>query len=113
MTPFFERDGWRNCQHQRRTVYLRHNAGKNELFLKFWVKPGNYRSSAPRVLCCGLSCTDKFKHFEQRNSLEQKVKKAEMDRSEADSIMKQMLAKEAQQREQLEHKMEAQAKEYR
>lgn len=61
----------------------------------------------------GLSCTDKFERFEERNSLEQKLKNAEIDRSERDKRIQQVLAKGDQLNKKLEDQNKAQAVEHR
>lgn len=68
----------------------------------------------PPTLCAMvLSHTDKYERFEQRNNLEKQVQDAKMERSEADKLIKTILAREVQQREALERKIKAQAAEHR
>lgn len=56
---------------------------------------------------------DKFERFYERNSLEQKVQDAAMDRKEAEDFTQKVLAIEARHREALERKFQAQAEEHR
>ncbi|CAM9442057.1 unnamed protein product [Ectocarpus sp. 12 AP-2014] len=59
-----------------------------------------------------VAIQDKFERFYERNSLEQKVQDAAMDRKEAEDFTQKVLAIEARHREALERKFQAQAEEH-
>lgn len=98
--------------HKRRTNYVR----PNPRVITFGKQARSTCRRTPfvNVLCSMVrSYAEKYKRFDQRNNLEEQVKHAKIDREEADEVMKQILAGEAQQRDTLERKMKSQAIDHR
>lgn len=54
-----------------------------------------------------------YQRFHERNSLENQVKQAKIDRNRADGALKAIIAREVKQREALEATIKAQAAEHR